>query len=116
MYAIFYHTEHHIPVPVAQWVACHHGYIILQTPANTELSWNGLHWECTNFQKSRNHINILRVSKGTSGYLGPCTCAALFTPCFSGNVSYVKNAHFLKECMHALRTLYCLWLSPYSYH
>ena len=40
-----YHIKHHIPVLVAQWLACRYGHIILQTPNNTELSWNGLHWE-----------------------------------------------------------------------
>jgi len=43
MYAISSHTEHHIPVPVAQWLVCHHGRIILQPPTNPELSWNSLH-------------------------------------------------------------------------
>jgi len=64
-FTICYQTKHHIPVPVAQWLVGRHGHIILQTPTNTELSWNGLHGECTNFPKSRNHIKVLTVRKGT---------------------------------------------------
>lgn len=53
MFTICSHTEHHIPVTVAQWLGCHHGLTILQTPTKTELSWNCLHLKSANFKKSR---------------------------------------------------------------
>jgi hypothetical protein len=45
MFTICPHTKHHIPVPVAQRLACHHDNIIVQTSTKTELFWNGLHRE-----------------------------------------------------------------------